>query len=142
MLLPTSQTPPLLLIQILQCINPPLLISQHVRIKTPLRQSSTRVSSCKTLVRTPGTVESLAGCDVVDFSGYSEEDLWFVGAVVGEEGEGGVFPIDDRYGAGDDWCSGGAEAEVANVDDEGEEDEVEWGDDWDPKYERLVGWRN
>jgi len=61
--------------------------------------------------------------------------LWFVGAIVGKEGKRSIFPVNDGCGAGDHWGGRGAEAEVADVDDEGEEDEVEGSEDWDSRYE-------
>ena len=54
--------------------------------------------------------------------------------VVGEEGEGCVFLVDDGWGAGDHWGWGFAEAEVANIDDEGEKYEVERRDNWDSRW--------
>jgi hypothetical protein len=100
-LLPPLQRLHLVRPQPLQLIKRSLqILRQHLLIKTPTRQSSTRVSPREILIRASWAVEIPTRCDVEDSSADGEVDGHVVCAVVREQGGRGEGSEYDGWGRG------------------------------------------
>lgn len=68
--------------------------------------------------------------DIEYAAAHGKEDAWLVASVVGEEGarsEGAEDDGGEFFGEGGGWC--GFEGGVEAVEEDGEEEDVEWGDE-------------
>lgn len=102
-----------------------------------MRQAPTRISARKILIWAPGTIKVAAWTDIEDFTADSEVYLGIFQAVVWFEGERCEGLEDDGGGgSGERSKCFGFKLVVGDVEEEGEEDAVDWGEDGG----HLWGW--
>lgn len=131
LLLPPSERLLFLRSKILQLVQRSIqVLGQHLIIKALHTQPPRRITTRKVLVRRTGTVELPAVGDVEHAPAHRKEDARLVAAVVREEGARGEGAEDDGGGFfGEGGCGCRFEGGVEAVEEDGEEEDVEWGDE-------------
>jgi len=128
---PFHQARPLLIVQILQQVEWFVERRQHILVEAIFGQATGCVASRKIRIGSLGAVERLAGGDVENPAIDSEQHSRVVDAIVGLERLGCEGLEDERIGSGHLGRRCWTQADIEEIDEDGEQDEVDGCKDGD-----------